>query len=39
MSHLEMQIHEYQDLTQTIDYFLDGLSSQHWLPLTSTDFT
>ena len=27
MSHLEMQIHEYQDLTQTIDYFLDGLST------------
>ena len=27
MSHLEMQIHEYQDLTQTIDHFLDGLSA------------
>ena len=27
MSHLEIQIHEYQDLTQTIDHFLDGLST------------
>ena len=27
MSHLEMQIHEYQDLTQTIDHFLNGLSA------------
>ena len=27
MSHLEMQIHEYQDLTQTIDHFLGGLSA------------
>ena len=27
MSHLEMQIHEYQDLTQTIDHFLDRLSA------------
>ena len=27
MSHLEMQMHEYQDLTQTIDHFLDGLSA------------
>ena len=27
MSHLEMKIHEYQDLTQIIDYFLDGLST------------
>ena len=26
MSHLEMQMHEYQDLTQTIDHFLNGLS-------------
>ena len=25
MSHLEMQMHEYQDLIQTIDHFLDGL--------------
>ena len=27
LSHLEMQMHEYQDLTQTIDHFLDGLST------------
>ena len=27
MSHLEMQMHEYQDLTQTIDHFLNGLST------------
>ena len=27
MSHLEMQMHEYQDLTQTINHFLDGLST------------
>ena len=27
ISHLEMQIHECQDLTQTIDHFLDGLSA------------
>ena len=27
MSHLEMQMHEYQDLTQTIDYLLNGLST------------
>ena len=27
MSHSEMQMHEYQDLTQTIDHFLDGLST------------
>ena len=27
MSHLEMQKHEYQDLTQTINHFLDGLST------------
>ena len=27
MSHLEMQMHEYQDLAQTIDHFLDGLST------------
>ena len=27
MSHLEMQMYEYQDLTQTIDHFLDGLST------------
>ena len=26
-SHLEMQMHEYQDLTQTIDHFLNGLSA------------
>ena len=27
MSHLEMQMHECQELTQTIDHFLDGLST------------
>ena len=27
MAHLEMQMHEYQELTQTIDHFLDGLST------------
>ena len=27
MSHLEMQMYEYQDLTQTINHFLDGLST------------
>ena len=27
MSHLEMQMHEHQDLTQTINHFLDGLST------------
>ena len=27
MAHMEMQIHEYQDLTQTINHFLDGLST------------
>ena len=27
MSHLEMLTHEYQELTQTIDHFLDGLSA------------
>ena len=27
MSHLEMQMHEYQDLTQAIDHFLSGLSA------------
>ena len=27
MTHLEMQMHEYQELTQTIDHFLDGLST------------
>ena len=27
MSHLEMQMHEYQDLTQTTHHFLDGLST------------
>ena len=27
MSHLEMQMHEYQHLTQTIDHFLGGLST------------
>ena len=25
MAHMEMQMHEYQDLTQTINHFLDGL--------------
>ena len=27
MSHLEVQMHEYQDLTQTINHFLNGLST------------
>ena len=27
LSHLEMQMHEYKDLTHTIDHFLDGLST------------
>ena len=27
MSHMEMQMHLYQDLTQTINHFLDGLST------------
>ena len=27
MSDLEMQMHEYQNLAQTIDHFLDGLST------------
>ena len=27
MAHLEMQMHEYQELVQTIDHFLDGLST------------
>ena len=27
MAHMEMQMHEYQDLTQTINHFLDGLST------------
>ena len=27
MSQLEMQMHEYHDLTQTIDHFLNGLSA------------
>ena len=27
MAHMEMQMYEYQDLTQTINYFLDGLST------------
>ena len=27
MTHLEMQMHEYQELTQTIDHFLDELST------------
>ena len=27
MSHLEMQMHEFQDLTQTIYHFLNGLGA------------
>ena len=27
MAYMEMQMHEYQDLTQTINCFLDGLST------------
>ena len=27
MAHLEMQMHEYQNLMQTINHFLDGLST------------
>ena len=27
MVHLDMQLHNYQELTQTIDHFLDGLSA------------
>ena len=27
MAHLEMQMYEYQELTQNIDHFLDGLST------------
>ena len=27
MAHMEMQMHEYQDLTQTINHFLDGLNT------------
>ena len=27
MSHLEMQMYEYQDLTQIISHFLNGLST------------
>ena len=27
MAHLEMQMHEYQDLMQTINHFPDGLST------------
>ena len=27
MAHMEIQMHEYQDLTQTINHFLDGLST------------
>ena len=27
ITHLEMQMHEYQELTQTIDHFLDGLNT------------
>ena len=27
MSHLEMQLHEYQDITQAVNHFLDGLST------------
>ena len=37
MAHLEMQMYEYQELTQTIDHFLADLvqlimaiSHQHW---------
>ena len=39
MSHLEMQMHEYQDLTQTIDHFLNGLNTVNTGQLTSTSFT
>ena len=35
MSHLEMQMNEYQDLTQTIDHFLDGLSTVNTGQLSS----
>ena len=27
MAHLDIQLHNYQELTQTIDHFLDGLST------------
>ena len=27
MAHLDIQLHKYQELTQTIDHFLDGLST------------